>query len=205
MVKVYGIVIIPSREASNLSRESSAFLATQRETCFVLGTQENVPHVSLYHFSAEEDVIEDVITVMHNVLSISTSFSVQFDACKLIDGRWIFATYELGEQLLDLHQTVLDHIAPLRTRGGEADLKEDWYDASEIRKENLELYGWSEVRSLYQPHLTLTRLAKKTDESFLGTLPAQDFSFEVTKLGLYELGKYGTCKKLVREFIIDSP
>jgi 2'-5' RNA ligase len=200
MVKAYDIVIIPGQEVADSAREVSAFLRTQTKTCFSLGTTENFPHISLYHFSAEEYSLEDIQKTLQEVTNSLRSFFVKQPHYGLVGNYWVDVSYEKDEPLAVLHQTVLDSVAPFREKSIEH--KEEWSDDSQERQENLKLYGWSEAGSLYRPHLTLTRLVDMSDESVLDTLPLKNYSFSAKKLGLYELGEYGTCKKLIAEFTL---
>jgi len=47
--------------------------------------------------------------------------------------------------------------------------------------------------------LTFTKL-EKIDKSALSKIGKFDFSFEADKIGLFYLGDYGTCRKLIEIF-----
>ncbi len=119
-------------------------------------------------------------------------------------GQWLDMGYEREESIQRLHNLVLEAVGKFRVKEESAEQKEEWSDMSPERQENLELYGASEIRSLYRPHLTLTRLVEKTDERVLDNLPEQDFSFTANAIALYELGDYGTCHSVLGEFVLGN-
>ena len=203
MVKGYNIAIIPTPAVNHDAELISEFISSKEEVCFVLDQATRFPHISLYHVALEEASIKKVSASIRRITESFGAFKLASKGYHLLEGKWIDVSYELDSPLLKLHTTVLGAVAPLRVRKSDVAMKEQWSDASPARQENLELYGWSEARDLFRPHLTLTRLRGRVGEDFLETFPAKDFSFEAHTIGLYELGEYGTCTKLLAEYTLE--
>ena len=204
MIKGYNIVIEVSEEVAAIARSVSQLLATQKETCFTLDTTKHVPHVTLYHVSLEETQAPSVLVALSEVASAMEPFHLQPTQYCFTRGQWLDMGYEREESIQRLHNLVLEAVGKFRVKEESAEQKEEWSDMSPERQENLELYGASEIRSLYRPHLTLTRLVEKTDERVLDNLPEQDFSFTANAIALYELGDYGTCHSVLGEFVLGN-
>ena len=200
MTKRYNVVIMPNQSVSSQAKRVSELISRERTTSFVLDDTTHIPHFSLYHFSAEEVLIPKIIEELEEIARTCTSFFLQSRGYELLDGQWLMMMYEQNEALLHLHERTLEGIAPLRAPGYIQ--TEEWSDMSLARKENLERYGWSEARSLYQPHITLTRLESATSRELLLALPQDDFAFQAEKIALYELGQYGTCHTLLAEYLL---
>lgn len=202
MVKRYNIVIIPTPAVNHDAEFVSEFIAGKQETCFVLDHATQFPHISLYHVYLDEASVKEVADAVQRIAKSFAPFTVQSTGYHTVKGEWIDASYVLDEPLFKLHRACLEGIAPFRVRQKDVVMREDWSDSSPARQENLELYGWSEARDLFRPHLTLARLKGKVDEDFLEIFPEKNFSFEVCKIGLYELGEHGTCRKLLAEYTL---
>lgn len=76
-------------------------------------------------------------------------------------------------------------------------------DFTPEQKENIKKYGYPDAMSLYFPHLTIIRLkdellAKKISKDINWNIS----EFIVNKLAIYEMGEHGTCRKLVKEFLL---
>lgn len=200
MVKGYNIVIIPNQAVADTARKVSAKISTIAPTCFQLDSALHNPHITIYHISLDTDSLEEVHEKLRRIASSRDSFSLNQKQYRLIDTRWIDIGYESDENIMKLHRDVLEAVSPLRVQDVTAEMREEWSDMSPERQENLELYGWSEIRNLYRPHLTLTRLVESAEEEILGKLPEGAFSFEVDTIALYELGEYGTCTAIIAEY-----
>ncbi len=200
MTKSYDVVIEVGEEVAAIARSVSEFLATQKEVCFTLDTTKHVPHVTLYHVSLEETQLPSVLAALSEVASALSFFPIHQTEYQLGDGRWVSMRYEREEFIQKLHNLVLEVVGKLRVKEEGTQQTEEWSDRSPERQENLELYGASEIRSLYIPHLTLTRLVEKSDMDILDSLPGLDFSFTASAIALYELGEYGTCHSLLGIF-----
>jgi 2'-5' RNA ligase len=74
-------------------------------------------------------------------------------------------------------------------------------DATGIKLENLQKYGYPAVGKLFRPHITLTRL-KEHNPKVLEVLPPKvdTFSGILDSIGLFEMGENGTCIRKIAQF-----
>lgn len=203
MVKKYDVVIIPSPEVASRACEMSERIGSRYSTSFALDDVLRVPHLSLYHFAIEEQTLPEVIKRLGVIATSREIFMLRATGYDVANVPWLQILYERDEPLAKLHQDVLEKVAPLCAKGSH-DQREDWSDMSPARQENLELYGWSEARSLYRPHITLTRFAETVSVEEIEQLPLGEYSFRATTVGLYELGEYGTCHNLLASFTLEE-
>lgn len=199
MIKSYNIVIVPSQIVHERAVFVSELIAKTKETHFILDSKSFFPHITLYHVNLDEAVIPDLVDSLQTMVASIEPFEMKENEYALINTEWVDRGYERSQKIQDLHQSVLETGVPFHKKS-DGELKEEWSDLSPARKENLELYGWSEARDLYRPHLTLTRLKERAGEEILRELPEVGFSFMATEVALYEMGEYGTCKTLVGIF-----
>jgi 2'-5' RNA ligase len=200
MTKGYNIVIIPSKEVSDTARVASKRMSEKYPTRFVLDETLHNPHITLYHIAFDTSVLETVKDKLRVIANSRNPFWLQEKQYRLVDTHWVDMSYIEDEPIMKLHLDVLEAVASYRVRDPGAEMTEEWSGMSALRQENLELYGWSEIRSLYRPHLTLTRLIEDETEESLRCLPDENFSFEVNTIALYELGEYGTCTSIVASY-----
>lgn len=205
MVKRYDVVIIPTPEVARAACELSQLVASRYDTCFILNDTNQVPHLSLYHFAAHEEKLSDIIEALGERFASQEAFMLQAVGYDRDNMPWLQALYERSEHLSNLHESVLEAVAPFHEKRKNYNQTEEWSTMSLVRKENLERYGWSEAGSLYKPHITLTRFDEAIDQDNIPPFPASMTSFMVTKLGLYELGDYGTCHNLLAQFNLNTP
>lgn len=201
--KSYNVVIMPSAQAAQAAIAASRFLEGAG-SLFTLDGQKLFPHVSLYHVSLPEEALPDVIRSLEAVFSDTPSFPLTQAAYGAGGGIWVHVCYQKDVTIFSLHQRVLGAVNAYRDREtGQTDdgeiKQEDWVGLLPERQSNLQACGWSEAYDLYLPHMTFGRLAAP-NAGIINALPPHEFSFQAEQVGLYELGEYGTCTKLICEF-----
>lgn len=201
--KRYNIAIIPPEKSVAQALLMNDFLA-DHGCLFSFSQEELYPHISLYHIEMPEEHVPLVQAVLRKILAEERSFMLQPVGYRAVEDVWVDVSYERGEALMKLHYKILEAIKEFRLKGvgevygGEVPQAE-WQKLSLEQQKNIEEYGWSEAGELFVPHLTFGRL-KEPKQDILTLLPQEDFSFEATALGLYDLGEHGTCNKLLEEF-----
>lgn len=199
----YNIAIIPSAAAAEAAIAASRFLEGAG-SLFTLDGKKAFPHVSLYHVILPEEALPEVIQSLEAIFSETVSFPLTQAAYGAGEGIWVHVCYQKDVPIFLLHQRVLGAASAYRDRGtglvddGEI-RQEDWQGLPPERQSNLEACGWSEAYDLYLPHMTFGRLAAP-NAGIINALPPHEFSFQAERVGLYELGEYGTCTKLLHEF-----
>ncbi|MFZ2187107.1 MAG: 2'-5' RNA ligase family protein [Candidatus Moraniibacteriota bacterium] len=196
--KRYDIAIIPpsgiAEQAISMSRELQRFGA-----CFVLDGQTYRPHISLYHVPLAEKVLSTVISILEKIAAQTRPFSLEQDTYYPDQGVWIGVRYIADKAILDLHTTVIAATKEYRSEQDDIRYLERWPELSPARRKNIEECGWSDAFAYYSPHISFTKLERPQTDVLIH-LPHRDFSFLADHIGLYELGKHGTCAELVADF-----
>lgn len=196
--KRYDIAIIPpssiAQQAISMSQELQPFGAF-----FVLDDKIYRPHISLYHVPLTEKVLSTVIQILAKIAAQTKPFFLGQDTYYPDQGVWIGVRYIADKAILDLHTTVIAAIKEYRAEQDDIRYLERWPELSPARRKNIEECGWSDAFAYYSPHISFTKL-KQPQADVLAHLPHRDFSFFAERIGLYELGKHGTCVELVADF-----
>lgn len=196
----YNIATIPPDEVGNRAIRMSEKIA-EYGSFFVLDGEALHPHISLYHIGFDAKDIPEVIVRVSDALAGIKPFDLKQGPYRAGNSGWIDVGYEKDAAIIDLHASVIAAAKELRAEKGKEMERDDWEGLSEARRQNLLFCGWSEAFDLFAPHLTFSRL-KESDEGILDRLPADDFSFLVDRIGLFELGEHGVCTKLIHEFVL---
>lgn len=194
----YNFAIIPPKGISEKAIGMSKEIANHG-SLFVLDGIGLFPHVSLYHVGFDPQNLPEIIQRTAEALKTARPFRLISDSYRAVEGVWIDVSYEKSDDIMRLHTAIIDATKDLRFGKGKENDCENFRDLSEERKNNLLACGWSEAFGLFSPHLTFSKLREKHGE-ILQILPQEDFSFLVDRIGLFELGDYGTCTKLIHEF-----
>lgn len=83
--------------------------------------------------------------------------------------------------------------------------KQKMTDATGLKLENLQKYGYPSIGELFRPHITLTKFPVDIEPDLSILTPATDFTGEFTRLGLFEMGPNGTCIRKIAEFQLSQP
>jgi len=142
---------------------------------FVLGNQVNFAHITIAHFECyDENVLERIIDENVSQLDKIHAFNIKQDEYRMNNG-WVDISFQKISEILSLYEIVLNTLQKYNCKK----TSDDW--------------------ECNAPHLTLSKFANSKDFD-IATLPKHDFSFIVEEIGIFELGEYGTNKKLVKEF-----
>ncbi|MEP7163009.1 MAG: hypothetical protein ABI747_04600, partial [Candidatus Moraniibacteriota bacterium] len=193
--KRYNIAIIPpegiAEQAMTLSRALAPY-----NPLFTLDGKTLFPHISLYHVSLTEEVLDVVVERLEKTLATIHSFPLKQETYYPKEGVWIGVRYVKDKPILDLHSLVIAAVRDLRVPEKSQRYEAEWQELSLAERKEIEYCGWSSAFALYSPHLNFSKL-EIPYAGLLAELPVYDFSFEVTEIGLYEIGKQGTCTRLL--------
>lgn len=73
-------------------------------------------------------------------------------------------------------------------------------DATGLKLENLQKYGYPAVGELFRPHITLTKFPAETEPDLTSLPDPTIFTGHFTKIGLFEMGENGTCVRPLATF-----
>jgi len=173
----YNFAIILSKEINDKCVSISRDLYVKNNGLFELGNDENFAHITVAHFECDDiSNLENVVEQFEELLSQQNSFDLIQDGYRLNNG-WLDVSFIISERLQKLYEGVL----VLLDNNNCTKTSDDW-------KKN-------------PPHITLTKFEGDTIFD-INELPKYDFSFTISELGVFELGEYGTNKKLLKQFYI---
>jgi len=199
-VKAYNIVVLPDENVREQVMDWSRRISDAFETDFNLGDK-YIPHMTIYQTAYPEKNYESILSTLENVSSELSPFEVEFNAFSPLFG-FVFLDAVKTAELVNLHNTVVDELNPLREGNLFSEdierLKDPNFPAD--FKESLRTYGFK-AKDMYSPHITLTRLKNYDEtESAISELNIKPLKFEVNMLYLSNVGENGTCNEIFEEF-----
>lgn len=193
------IVLIPDEILTNKALSASKLLS-DHDPLFTLEIGKFYPHMSLYMFQLEELDISKVEDVLFKIAGQTHAVSGKATRYYLGEGQgvgYVDPEYEASEILQSMQQKLVEAVNPIRAGMRESDIAK-MQDATGLKLENLQKYGYPAVGELFRPHITLTRLKEHRAE-VLELLPdITTFNGSFVRLGLFEMGSNGTCIRLIK-------
>ncbi|NCU38742.1 DUF1045 domain-containing protein [Candidatus Saccharibacteria bacterium] len=196
------IVLLPSDEQAQLAIQASQLLSSQG-SLFTLDNLNFYAHASLYMFQMDINNQNDCISVLQQI-------ALKTHVQKLAQAGYVYQDSGFGKGYVDaafarneeadlIQELVVDKFNSLRAGMRESD-KNKIADATGLKLENLQKYGYPAVGELFRPHITLTRFPMDVEPN-LAVLPSSEiFSGDFTRIGLFEMGTNGTCIRKIAEF-----
>ena len=197
--KSFNIVILPPKDITKKAIAISQKLRA-KGGLFTLGNKINFPHITLYETEFSLKNIPKIKVCLKNLSLKIKPFNLNLSDYTQTPGGYIFVTYKKSRKLKDVQKNLINLLNPLRERSKTESSKEGFNTSTKIEQRNVGLYGYSYVKSQFNPHITFTKL-KRYNPSAL-SIPKTDFSFKVSTIAIFSNGKYGTCKKLIKKFLI---
>lgn len=195
------IVLLPSKELAEKAIAASQQLASL-DAFFTLEFGKFFPHMSLYMFQFDTDDTPKVDELLQNIASSIepiTGSAARYDQGTGFGVGYVDAEYEATKELSSLQDAVVGAINPVRAGMREKD-KAKLQDATGVKLENLQKYGYPSIGELFRPHITLSRLKEHKPEA-LDVLPSLDtFNGTFDRIGLFEMGDNGTCIRMIGEY-----
>ncbi|MBI4133568.1 2'-5' RNA ligase family protein [Candidatus Uhrbacteria bacterium] len=186
---------------ADISRRAIAVSRTLKERggLFALDGERCVPHITLYFAEIPLQSVPQVKQVLSRCAKHTEPFRLSSLAYHQDESGYVHVACKKSPAIQKLQQEIIEAINPLRQ---ELLLPKDMARMHELPKaqqRNLQRYGFRSVGKQFSPHLTFTKLARYTKNALQG-IGEEDFSFDVTRIGLFVLGEHGTCRKLIKTF-----
>lgn len=200
-IRLNTAVVVEGEVAKEAIAVSERF-AGEHGAFFVLDGVSYYPHMTVYAPEYPEENKTQVIARAEEIVKETQPFALRFTEVKNVEG-FIGVYAEKTVKLMRLHERLIEALNPLREAGHrekEAG-KLDGFSFSPKEQENMQRYGHPWVRSLYDPHLTLTRL--KDAEAAARAAEELAWRIEemfVQKIGVFVSGEHGTCRELLASF-----
>jgi hypothetical protein len=197
----YGIVLLldeeTNRKAIALSR---GYRQSARYPDFILGENANVPHLSMIHLELESDGVRKAASRLepmaadHLVHAAGRKVAGTFDTVSASkpDSPWVFWNTSRTAELIDLHATVVEAAAPLRSGA----VSISW--PMDLEQERMHVrYGYPSVMRCFQPHVTLGLLRDDAVPVFTEIVT---HPWTATALVLARIGAHGAVTEVLERY-----
>lgn len=182
--------------------ELSQSIGKKQPAEFILDGRNFFPHLTLYSPEYPLRQINEVIKKVESLTKQLNPVEMKFEGLKSNQG-FIVLDFVLTPALKKMHETIVEALNPLRQghHREKFDAPDYQMKMSVEQRDNIIKYGYPDAMNLYQPHLSVIRLKDEKVAKEIGkkiAWPAKEFIIDT--LGVYKMGKHGTCIELVAEF-----
>ena len=210
-VTAIDILFVPDQSMLNQAKALNATLRGNLPSGFALD-ETHVPHVTLLQRYVRTDELDRVFAAVEDVIAAKPVTSLRLHAVKLnslaVPGRPGLAlatiVIEPTHALLDLQVAMMDAVAPFAESGGTVAAYVTTPDEPEINADTLvhvDEYVFNHSGEHYVPHITVG-VAKEDFVKGLEAKPFEDFEFSPSALGVYQLGNYGTARRVLKSWAL---
>ncbi len=182
-IRAFDIVLMPPEKIAWQAQLVSRRLA-KKGGLFTLDGANYFPHITLYAGEFFERNIPKIETILYTLAWQTRSFAMTSLHYRQEEHGYVGVDYRKSKSANDLRKKIIDSVHP-------------FCEYHKKRKKNEP--GWCSAEEEFIPHLTFTKFEKYTPSALRG-IKEFDFSFRASSIGLYYLGEYGTCRKLVQFF-----
>lgn len=206
MPPVYDVVLLPPDPVSRTSIETSERMR-ELGTRFTLKDTDAVPHVSLYMLNIRERDLGRAQDALAELAERTPAIPLEAESFAANEHGMTEVFYRKTPKITQLQQDVLETVGPLRDGLRELDpvgrsVPERMRQASDELARNFNVYGYDEIGSHFNPHITLTRLSDPSRRPAQPDLSKFDGRFE--RLALFRMGEHGTCVEKVGEWRVGA-
>ncbi len=191
---------VPPREVSEKAIELSRAIRNLAETHFVLDGVNFYPHVTIYPPEYPEEKVSEVLGAVEQIAKSISPARFKYSRIDSLQG-YVGISFEHTSEIKAIHKQVVEALNPLREEHIREKYSEYQMQFTAAQLKNIAEYGYPDAMSLYDPHLTITRLKDESKaEELVSTINWDILEFVVSKIGVYKSGEHGTCKELIKEF-----
>ncbi len=157
----------------------------------------------MYMFQMALDNVETCVAALQKLAANSTPQQLAQAGYYYLDSGFGKGYVDIGfsqnTAVNDLQHRVIAVFNELRSGMRESD-KNKMSDASGLKLENLQQYGYPSIGELFRPHITLTKFPAEIEPDLSVLPPASGFTGGFARLGLFEMGANGTCIRQIAAF-----
>jgi len=196
-------VIIPSMETQQEAFRFIEKLRQYAEPEFFVSEEGPFPHITLYAPEYPESQMSEIQNHLRQFAQESKGVYLPFSHIEVVQDGGVFFVYKETPEIDKMRFAIVEKLNGLR--GGH--VRQKYYNTERFnneQKNDIEKFGYP--FSFYKfPHITLCKF-KNIEEAqavidALGELPCPPSLF-VNILGLYEMGTFGRCIKLVDKYTL---
>jgi len=184
-----------ARDAIHLSED----LSKKGETFFVLDDKDFIPHITVFQGQIPEEYKDHLLRGFDTLGGCFVGGDLSYTKVSTVKG-FVGLSVDQPQWLKDLHRQALVLIASECEIQPQEKFLPGGEEFDEGLLPNVEKYGSPFAGDAYDPHVTLTRF-KKEDvvEKNIKALKVPNTKLTIKKIGLYEMGDHGTCRKVIKE------
>lgn len=155
------------------------------------------PHITLFMGLFPENQLENVRSEIDIIASANSPLNLDLFQFRMSQDGYIFWDVMVDQPLMDLHQKIVFSLSPLRNGLIRDKFQSSLENFHPEERGNIQKFGFPWVMDLFQPHITLGKLA---DSNLSLTLPqifpeVEEFnSFPACRLELGFVGENGVVK-----------
>lgn len=200
MNKRLNIVFIPPEKISSAAIDLCKQIENLYKVSFSLDGVTNHPHITIYQLIVSEDSLQKLTHILERIAQLATSQEFVFKNFQQHFG-FLGASFEPTNQIKTFQQLVVEKTEAFRSKDIIQLDNSIIQQYPQKQQEIIRKFGFDNLLDFYNPHITITQLSDfKTAEKLTNELSWEAGSFCSNSLGLYELGDFGTCNKLIKKF-----
>ena len=203
------IAIIPLEEVAIAAIELSQELSKLGKASIILDGRDFHPHVTCYSPEFPTKNFNQIVELLSKLAEETKSFENKLDGFVPTpeDTGTVEVKLKKSKEIDELHREIIKELDPLR----EGHLREKYRrpdfplkfpeDRRELMTKIMKEVGYPRVLDAYGPHISIIRFENpEIAEEAIEKTEWKINSMRVEKIGIFTMGDYGTCKKLLNEF-----
>jgi hypothetical protein len=194
----FDVVILPPPKVTNYAIGISAGLQ-QYGAEFVLGHENYIPHISLYHIPVSPSDFNDFSKAVSAIAEGHVGGELQLTRLEIP-----VVQTDKPLWLRRLHRDLVR--ATVCYFNWDCGAQERWntdYLPAQLKaraEENLRKYGSPLIGSVFRPHITLTSFPDRALVSGPPNFKIEALRFDVKEIAICELGLHHSCQRIIRRF-----
>lgn len=198
--KRYNIAIIPPAAVTQKAISTSVHLKKSGGV-FVLNKRNHFPHITLYAVGFPAKNIRQVRAQLTKLSQTTKPFFMQPRTFRHVYDGYVDIGFTRNRSISNLQKKIIAALNPLRENHLRAKDKLRLKKMPPLERRNIEQFGFYSVGKNFTPHITFTKLGTPNPK-VTQTIQPKDFSFVATRIALCEAGEFGTCKKVLKVFLL---
>ena len=198
---IINVCIIPSRE---VGAECVAMSQTLKNTnpLFVLDGKSKFAHMTVFMFRVADKDISAVVMAAGGSIKFASSFLCEHVGYLLTAGRYLEVSYRKSEDFMNLHNGLIEALAPLRINSGNPYEEGYFTPYNAEQQQNAKETGYDLAKKIYRPHITLTRWAEGQVPETFPAFPAAKLSFNLSTVCVFKADDNGAVYEELARFSI---
>lgn len=193
---VFNVAVVPPEsicgEVASLSRQATALGGL-----FEVDNSARRPHLTLYMSRMSYNQLGTLLKRVKEVISRHRPIHLRHTGYLLTSSNYYEVSYANNSALMSLHNGLVEALHDLRYSPTRPIREEFFGDYSLEQRNNVRLWGYDLVGSLYRPHVTITKFSEPPNRP----LPEgrHRLSFRASVVGVFTADQNGSARHLVGE------